>query len=351
MKKILLSWLLWVCLLVNCLSAAAEVVPVEVVAQSPYQWTGLALSQQDRLFVCYPTWRNYPGFKVAEIVAGRAVAYPDAVTAARFSCVQSVYVDAENYLWVLDTGKPRGQVPQAGTARLYKLDLHTNKIIWQYAFPPSVDLANSYLNDVRVDTKRHFAYLTDSGAGGIIVVNLQDKQPASWRALTDIPQVKAQQEGINFVSTGYDRHQTPSDGLALTEDGRTLYFAALTGHSLYSIPAAKLRDKKLTVPQRAGLIRTVSRRTVPTDGLWLKQDKIYLGDLAAEGLFVYDLKTQQGRRLSAQVPLRWADSFAEDSQGRIYFTTSQINYRDQPPEAYRIYRLPKQPVLADLAGR
>lgn len=332
---------------------------LEVVAESPYQWTGLALSREQRMFVCYPTWRNYPRFKVAELVRGKAVAYPDAVTAAAFSCVQSVYADARDYLWVLDTGKPRGQQPRSGSAKLYKFDLRTNKLAWQYAFPPAVDLAASYLNDVRVDTRRHYAYLTDSGAGGIVVVKLPEEksnsarqqtwekarrssaagQPSSWRALTDIPQVLAQQEGINFSSTGYDKHQTHSDGLALTGVGRTLYFAPMTGQTLYSIATAKLRDRGLSVTQRARAIKVVSAKSVPTDGLWLQEQKIYMGDLAREGLFVYDLRQKQGTPLPVPVPVRWADSFAAAPQGDLYFTTSQINYRNQPPEPYRIYKL------------
>ena len=101
---------------------------LEVVAESPYQWTGLALSREQRMFVCYPTWRNYPRFKVAELVRGKAVAYPDAVTAAAFSCVQSVYADARDYLWVLDTGKPRGSSP--GPAVLNCISLTCEPINW-----------------------------------------------------------------------------------------------------------------------------------------------------------------------------------------------------------------------------
>lgn len=335
MMKILKYILLCALMLVSVASAAE----VNVVAESTYQWTGLAISSQGRMFVCYPTWRRYPAYKVAEIKAGEAVPFPEVSVAKSFSCVQSVYVDRDNNLWILDTGKPRGQAAKAGTAKLYKVDLTTNKVVWSYAFPADVDLATSYLNDVRVDTVRNYAYLTDSAQGGIVVVNLAQGKSASWRALDNIPQVKADLLGIDFKSTGFDKHQTHSDGIALSQDGAWLYFSPMTGKSIYKIATAKLRNRNLSVSDRAKAIKTVTNQSVPTDGLWLQADKLYMGDLPHEGLYVYDLKKQQGHELKLNQAIHWADSFAEDAQGRIYFTTSQINYRDQIPEAYRIYRL------------
>ena len=334
MKKI-------ICLLMLlfCLVTETEAAKVKVVAESAYQWTGLAISQEDRMFVCYPTWRNYPEYKVAEIKNGRVLPYPNKELAASFSCVQSVYVDDKDKLWILDTGKPRGKQAVAGSAKLYKVDLQQNKLLWQYAFPAEVDLATSYLNDVRVDTKRGYAYLTDSTQGGIIVLNLNTKKPGAYRVLDNIPQVKADLPGIAFASTGFDKHQTHSDGIELSKDGKTLYFSALTGKTLYQIATAKLREAMVDKTNAASSIRIANANNVPTDGLWLKGDSLYMGDLAKESIYAFNLKTKQGVDLELKQAIHWADSFAQDREGRLYFTTSQINYRDKVQEPYRIYQL------------
>jgi sugar lactone lactonase YvrE len=334
MKKI-------ICLLVLllCLTTVVEAAQTKVVAESDYQWTGLAISRENRMFVCYPTWRNYPEYKVAEIKDGKAIAYPNKKLAASFSCVQSVYVDDQDKLWILDTGKPRGKQAVAGSAKLYKVDLRQNKLVWQYAFPASVDLATSYLNDVRVDTKRAYAYLTDSTQGGIIVLSMNAKEPIAYRALDNIPQVKADLPGIAFVSTGFDNHQTQSDGIELSKDGKILYFSALTGKTLYQIATVKLREAMISKTNVAGSIKIANANNVPTDGLWLKGESLYMGDLAKEGIYVFNLKTKQGSDLQLNQGIHWADSFAQDREGRLYFTTSQINYRNNVNQSYRIYQL------------
>ena len=328
------------CLLALLLLASqVDAAEVKVVAESAYQWTGIAISQENRMFVCYPTWSNYPAYKVAEIKNGEARPYPNAERAASFSCVQSVYADKDDYLWILDTGKPRGQKAEAGTAKLYKVDLKQNRIVWQYGFPASVDLATSYLNDVRIDTKQGYAYLTDSTQGGLIVVNLRAQVPYARRALEGIKQVKADLPGIDFVSTGFDKHQTHSDGLELSPDGKTLYFAALTGHTLYAVPTSKLRAATGQQQTAAKAIKIVNKQSVPADGLWWAEGKLYMGDLANEGIYVFDLQTKKGHGIKLDRAIHWADSFAQDKQGNIYFTTSQINYRKNPNEPYRIDQL------------
>lgn len=324
------------CLLLTMLTQA-QAASLTTIATSPYQWTGLAISQDNRFFVNFPTWRHYPSAKVAEISNGKLQAYPDTQINRKFICIQSVYADNSHNLWILDAAKLRNNKNASGSARLYKVSLTTNKLISSYTFPPDVDLAVSYLNDIRVDEKRQFAYLTDSAVGGIIVLDLQSR--AAWRALTDLPQVKADLPGISFPSTGYDNHQTHSDGLALSKDNKTLYFTALTGKTLYSIPTTVLRNKKLNSQQRAQTIKIENAANVPTDGLWCKDNKLYMGDLAKETIYIYDLQAHTGQSLKLSEPLYWVDSLAQDNAGNIYFTTSQINFRGTPPGPYKLYKL------------
>lgn len=68
--------------------------------------TGVTVSQQGRIFVNFPKWGDNVEFTVAEIVDGRAVAYPDESAnktnpndlADAFVSVQSVVVDPADRL-------------------------------------------------------------------------------------------------------------------------------------------------------------------------------------------------------------------------------------------------------------
>lgn len=310
---------------------------LERVASSPWQWTGVAISQKGRIFVNYPTWNDHPSFKVAELQQGIAQAYPSKNANKQFICVQSVVVDDSDTLWVLDPAKLRGQPVASSGAKLFRIDLTKNAITKSYVFPSEVARPQSYLNDVRIDTNRQFAYVTDSGLGGIIVLDL--RTGASWRALTDIQEVKANLNAIYFKSTGRMDHISQSDGIELSQDGKTLYFASLGGNRLYSIPTVVLRNPSISVVQRQSRIELLTDHAVPTDGMVLYHGYLYMANLPEEGIWEYNIATRTGRTLPLSNALRWADSFARAADSSIYFTTSQINYPLEQRTTYGLYRL------------
>lgn len=311
---------------------------VELVAQSAYQWTGVAVTPAGRIFVCYPTWENHPDFKVAELVGG--VPQPFLQDAPLVN-VQSVVADETGALWVLDAAKLPGQDADPKAAKLCRVDVASGEIMRTYAFSAAVVLPDTYLNDVRVDNGRGFAYITDSGHGGIIALDLATGE--AWRALTDIPEVRANLQSIYFPHTGLFTKMAHSDGLELSKDKSELYFSALGGDCLYAVKTAALRDAKKTVPERQKAIRWVNIHNLPTDGMVLRDGCLYMGDLADEGVWEFDLEAENTNEAGTILPLkkdfRWADSFALAPDGSVYFTTSAINYPPEQQPPYELYRL------------
>lgn len=327
-----------------CAASAQEtsaVYTVEKVAASSYQWTGIAISKSGRLFVNYPTWDDHPEMmKVAELTSGKAVPYPNISWNDSFICVQSVVIDDRDMLWILDPAKLRGQPVDPKGAALYETDLNTNKIQRVYRFGKDVARPGSYLNDVRIDRNRNKAYITDSGEGGIIVLDLASGN--SYRALTDIPEVKANVSYIDFPTTGRNTHVSQSDGLELSADGNTLYFTALGGTILYGVPTEALLDTSLSVGGRQKEIYVINPDNVPADGMIRSGTKLYMANLPAEGLWQVDLATGKGEPIPLAQPIPWADSFAMDPSGQIYFTVSKINYPKDQRRTYEMYQLVKQ---------
>ncbi|MFC2343437.1 MAG: L-dopachrome tautomerase-related protein [Negativicutes bacterium] len=310
----------------------------ELVAQSAYQWTGVAVTPTGRIFVCYPTWENHPDFKVAEMIGGT----PQPILQdALLVNVQSVVADEAGALWVLDSAKLAGKDADSTAAKLCRVDTATGEITRTYPFSAAVVLPDTYLNDVRVDNGRGFAYITDSGHGGIIVLDLTTGE--AWRALTDIPEVRANLQSIYFPHTGLFTKMAHSDGLELSKDKSELYFSALGGDCLYAVKTAALRDAAQTVADRQKAIRWVNIHNLPTDGMVLRDGCLYMGDLADEGVWEFDVEVENTDEAGTILPLkkdfRWADSFALAPDGSIYFTTSAINYPPEQQPPYELYRL------------
>lgn len=111
------------------------------VASSRERWTGVAVSTDGRIFSNFPNWSEEHANSVVEVTdTANFKVYPDAEwnnwkgtdSENHFVCVQSVYIDDNNFLWVLDAANPQrggeyqGVVP--GGAKLVKIDLGTNTV-------------------------------------------------------------------------------------------------------------------------------------------------------------------------------------------------------------------------------
>ena len=313
---------------------------LELAAQSEYQWTGVAVSPYGRLFVCFPAWGNHPSYHVGELLKGTVYPYYELEDHASFVCVENVYADATNTLWVLDTGKRPGEPVSPVGARLFMVNLSTNEIVRTYTLPSDVMLPNSVMSDVRVDNARSVAYLTDSGHGGIVVLDLA--ADTAWRALTDIPEVCANLKSIYFPN-GLFSNLANCNGLELSADKKLLYFSSFGSDILYTVPTAALLDETLSVEARQKLIKAINVKNVPTDGMVLRGNALYMGALSNEGVWEFMLDesnvAEAGSILNFGKDIRWADSFARAADNSVYFTTSAINYPKEQQPPYELYHI------------
>ena len=156
------------------MTSAAEL--QEVVSFPDKQLTGVGVSiKSGRIFVNFPYWSDDHSISVTEIVNGQPKAFLNdewntpGPAGSHFVCVQSVIVDDQDNLWVLDPAAPRMQEIVKGGPKLVKIDLATNQVVQTIPFGEDVAPKKSYLNDVRTDT----AFITESANGAIIVVDLK----------------------------------------------------------------------------------------------------------------------------------------------------------------------------------
>jgi sugar lactone lactonase YvrE len=335
--------------------------PLTQVASSPTQWTGVAVSKSGRVFVNSPNWHEGHTWSVAELQRdGSLKPYPDEISnrfdprlrsipVNHFVCVQSVHVDAKDRLWTLDAGSPGLRGVIAGGSKLFAWNLKSGNAEWSMLFNETIAPKQSYLNDIRVDTRRDFAYLTDSGMGGIVVVDLKNEQ--AWRRLDGHPSVLAEDivpivEGRELRFGGRNaKGQVPkihSDGLALSPDASYLYWQALTGRTLYRIRTEVLRDRSLSESQVAAAVEKVGT-TVVTDGMDMDTNGIlYFTALEKDAIaFVAPPDIEAAAKATAANPaapaavnvqtlvqdprIAWPDSFALGAGKDLYFTTAQIH--------------------------
>jgi len=314
--------------------------PLTQVAQFDHQATGVAVTADGRRFVNFPRWTDDAPISVAEVMKdGSLKAYPDAkwnswrnVKSAEmpvgdyFVCVQSIVPDGHGNLWVLDPGAPGNEKILEGAPKLVKIDLATNRVTKVIKVPLDVALQGTYLNDIRFSPDGKTGYITDSGTrGAIIVIDLETGK--GFRALdghgsTQIDKtVKVMTDGKPLVRPDGRQPAFAADGIAISNDGKTLYYQALTGKTLYSIDTALLRDGVSEATRAAG-VKTVAQTHV-ADGLWMsKAGTLYLTSPVNNG--ITRLVGDHVEPVLTDARLRWPDTFSEGPDGRIYVTASHI---------------------------
>jgi sugar lactone lactonase YvrE len=387
--------------------------------------TGVTVSHQNRIFVNFPRWGDDVPFTVAELVNGKAVAYPnaqindwpgrskpnpnafmdEAANQTHFVSVQSVVVDPDDRLWVLDTGAPLLKNIVTGGPKLVCIDLKTNQVIRTILMPPETAGTNSYMNDVRFDLRvgdtgaqdpgtmigskqapdpnappkdpshptaerspgqvsadagsaiHGTAYITDSSSNGpnaIIVVDLATGK--STRRLNQHSSVLGE-DGFLMFAEGRPVYQTEpgkppkpvlfaADGIAISADGKELYYCPISSTKLYGVSTDALRDHSKSDAQVASTVRVVTGK-MPSDGLESDASgKVYMTDPVTDSIHSFDPKTGLTATLTHDPRLLWPDTMSLSDDGYLYVTANQLhrqptmhNGQDLRVKPYQLFRM------------
>jgi sugar lactone lactonase YvrE len=307
---------------------------------------GVAVSPDGRVFVCFPHHDKDGPYCLAEIKDGAAVPYPNAqINTANvadvpnhFVSIMAARVDIHNRLWVLDSGRQR-RTAIAGGARLMAIDLTTGQIVKTVSFQPDVLLPASVLKDFRIDLqvgKEGVGIIADSapqGKNGIIVVDLATGK--AKRRLDGHYSVTPEPDYVVFAQGEMVRLRFDADsrvdftagiaGLAISGDGKYLFYSPMAGLQVFRVPIARLCD--FAVPEVAldKYVEMVGRKIGSSDGI--ESD-------TAGGLYVTDVENNMiwhrrpdgvMEKLVRDELLLWPDRLCLSNDGYLYIVASQFN--------------------------
>ncbi len=119
------------------------------------------MANNGRLFTNYPMWSDKYKHALVEVMQGNKVKpYPnDAMNSwkpgmsgkDKWVCVQAVYIDDSNTMWIVDPAAPMLKTVYQQSYKLVKINLATDSIERVYTLK-GIKSDTSYINDVRVDS-------------------------------------------------------------------------------------------------------------------------------------------------------------------------------------------------------
>ena len=333
--------------------------------EDDFRLVGLGVSAEGRVFATAPAGQVRSVYSMVEVnpKTGELKPYPDAAwnkfdeqgkASSEWISVQALWVDGKDRLWALDSSLPKFDQERL-PPKLVEFDLSTNKIIRQYDFNGIVSQKDS-LNDVRIDVAHNFAYLTNIGSKGSLVV-------------LDLNTGKARQVLVGDRSTFADPKQhlmigkdvalrpdgsvvaIHADGIALSPDTQWLYYRPLTDHNYWRVPTAALRDEKLSDADLAKKVEYLGSSVLSGGLIMDRHGTLYGGDLE-HGTIVAISRTPS-HTLTSKVFVRdpsklsWADGFAI-SRGYLYIADShlwELAFKNDLPRSgpFTIFRVKLQP--------
>lgn len=308
------------------------------VAQSPNLiWNGVTISNKGRIFASFPAMQNTPTIGVGEILQdGSIKPYPggtwnkpesNTLHSAYFVGVNAVVSDSNDQLWVVDPAGGFGSSPQIGKAKLIQIDLTTDTVKRIYSFSIDVLPEGGFINDVRL-TDSH-AFLTDSGLGALIVVDLESESVRRVLAqdvrLKADPNLKLNINGSPYVNSKGQTPQMHVNTMDISPDGKFLYFQPNGGPRLLRLSIDRLIDPSLGDKELAAAVEDAGPTRFNAGMTFGPDGSLYYSDIEISGI---TRRTPEGifeTLLTDSKIIAWPDASRIGPDGFLYFPAAQIN--------------------------
>lgn len=352
-------------------TAASHHPPLQTVATfgDDFRLVGIGVSRTGRIFATAPASVKRSRYSVVEVdpASGALKPFPDASWniykpdqpgRRQWISAQALWVDEQDHLWALDsslaTVDQRQQPP-----KVVEFDLATHKILREFSYENTVTPKDS-INDVRIDLKHGYAYISNAGnQGGLVLTDLRSGESRLVLA-GDRSSVADPSQHLMFgerIARKPDGSVVvlQTDGIALSPGRDWLYYRPLTDHHYWRIPTAALIDATLAAPELAQRKQYLGDYAL-TGGLIMdRAGVLYGGDLEHRTVVALTVVERDGKPALRQETLvddprvAWADGFAIHGN-YLYFADSHLNevnfsngYRRQGK--FTIFRvaLPKWP--------
>ncbi|MBI3350244.1 MAG: SMP-30/gluconolactonase/LRE family protein [Burkholderiales bacterium] len=282
---------------------------------------------------------------------------PAADPTTHLRSVLGFHIDHRNgWLWALDQGFVAGEAEApVGAQKVLVFALATGKLVKALPLDGAADRRSSFLNDIAVDEHRRVAFISDSGLrsapdneAGLIVL---DFASGSARRVLDRHASVLPEPGAKVASHGAEVWPGNPlvlgvNGIGLSPDGATLYWAVTTGTHLFAAPTALLRDAKATDARQTAAVRDLGDIGGNTDGLVVAPDgTVYITDVTRNGIARYDPRSGRFTLAGTSDGVHWPDTPALLPNGNLVFTASSLNDHfagrvAAGQERYELWRLP-----------
>lgn len=275
--------------------------------------------------------------------------------------VLGFHIDRRNgWLWALDMGFVAGEAEApSGGQKIVVYELDSGRVVKRIPLDAVANRKGSFLNDIAVDEVRKIAYLSDSGLrsapDNLAAIIVADFATGVSRRVLHRHASVLPEPGVKVVSHGAEVWPGNPltlgvNGIALSPDALTLYWAVTTGTHAFSISTELLRNAAAPELALAAAVTTIGNVGGNTDGIVTDgQGRLYITDVTRNGIVRFDPATGMMKLLASDDGISWPDTAALTPDGYLVITASQLNQHfagavKAGSERYDLWRMRIDPV-------
>jgi len=239
--------------------------------------------------------------------------------------VLGLRADEHGIVWLLDQGPKKGAF-----ARIVGWDVRAKQLKRVVELSAPALVRGSRLNDLAVDTKHNALFITDPAAGAnaaLIAVDLASGR--ARRLLQGHVSTRPENEPLVINGRSVTRKGRPvlvgADGITIDTAFEWVYFAPMSGRSLYRARAADLLDEGLTAESLSARVQRFGDKPI-CDGITIDgAGNIYITDITNNAIGVVSPEGKYRVLFKDDRKLLWPDGMSFAPDGYVYATVNQLN--------------------------
>ncbi|MFY0598212.1 MAG: PQQ-binding-like beta-propeller repeat protein [Cyclobacteriaceae bacterium] len=257
----------------------------------------------------------------------------------KFDTPLGTFVDHKDRLWTIDAGFGLGL-----KGRLFAFDINTGEELYRFDLPSELTPPTSCVQDLVVDEKNEWVYLSDSGDPGIVVLEIATGE---WRKFQDItmqPEQKMMVINGDSIRVNGGPFIIGMNPISISVDRETIYYGAMNANKWYGLEAALFRNK-VSDEDLSSAVKVIGDKPfcdgVSTDS----KGRHYLSNMQEHSIDVLDSEGNLSQLVQDE-RIDWPDNVRVGPDGWLYISTNQLykaspftGGEDQAVKPYHILRV------------
>ena len=316
----------------------AQTEELEVVAEFPAEHPpgNIAITPEGRIIMSQHQFYGAP-LRVVEVLDdGSVIPFPNEAwsrepdeSGVGLNTVLGLRSDEEGIVWMLDRSAGEGQ-----PGKIVGWDTENDELDRVIYLPPPIIAESPFLNDLAVDREHNAIYITDTASGtdsALIVVDLYTG--FSRRVLEgdistrpeDIPLIVDER----VINMGGEPAKIGVNPITIDPDNEWVYYAPMSGRSLYRIATADLLDESLSPEELSNRVERYGDKPI-CDGITIDgAGNVYITSITNNAIGVVDETGEYQVLYQDDELLSWTDGMAFSPDDYVYVTVSQLH--NSPP--------------------